>query len=229
MRRLALLLTVLGLASLGPIVPACSSTGETSSSSNDAGGDSAIGPLQLGGQPCDPTLPNPCLQQPCYAVSCVITASTTPTCVETSLGGACNPSDDASIDFDSGSTTVVTSGCYTSADCPPIPSPIDGAPPTLLACGYSAFDGCSSTGVCVTPEPPTTQDGAVETACGCDGQPVPYVTSDQTSAPVASPVPCAAAIPDSGADAGIEAGIDAGVDASVDAAEDALLDAPSDG
>jgi hypothetical protein len=230
MRRSALAFAMIASAVIAPIVPACSST-PAASSDTDAGGDSAIGPGQLVGSPCDPTLSNPCLQAPCSSVEC---NPLTGTCESTPLTGPCQVSEDASFDFEAGSDsgTPVSSGCSSDFQCPTIPPGLDGGTPIVMVCAFSVIDGCGATGICVIPEPPQTTDGAFEIACGCNGQPVTYVTDDQTAAPVSSGVPCAAV---GGTDAGLDAGPDAGdagsdamSDAS-DASEDAMLDAPTDG
>jgi hypothetical protein len=148
-------------------------------------------------------------------------------CIATELPGPCQTETDGGIVFESGADTgevVVNAGCSSDFDCPAIPSGIEGGAPTVVVCGFSAFDGCSATGTCVIPEPPLTKDGSVQVACGCDGQPVAYVTTDQTAAPVMSAAPC---VPDAGVDAGPDAA-DAGTDATADAA-DASDDAPEDG
>ena len=220
MRRFATLFALLASASLAPIVPACSSAGETTP--NDAGGDAApIPPNQLVGMPCDPNLSDPCLPVPCSTVECDPAQLI---CLSTPIVGPCkvgSEEDASGFSFEASTEdvpVVVVPTCSSNAQCPTIPPAIDGGTPTVLLCGFSAFDGCSATGTCVYPEaPPLTKDGAVETACGCNGQPVPYITSTDTSAPVKSLVPCSAL---TGEDAGPDAA-DAGADASIDAAADA--------
>ena len=96
----------------------------------------------------------------------------------------------------------------------------------VYVCAFSAFSGCQAVGECVLPDPPHLLDGAVQTACGCEGQSVLYVTDQRTSSPVQSPAPCAATVaPDSGADAGAA---DAGADSAADTGTpvDAGTDAP---
>ena len=144
----------------------------------------------------------------------------TGTCVATPLGGACEDEGDGGLALDASveDSAVVGAGCLTNLDCNAA-STGDGAAQGIYACAFSAFDGCSTTGTCVIPAPPETADGAVETACGCDGQSVPYVTATCTNAPVASAAPCPAQPDDAGEDAPTEAG-EAGGDASGDAAGD---------
>jgi hypothetical protein len=196
------------VTALGPIVPACSST--QTASSTDAGGDATIGSGQLLGQPCDPTLSNPCRQAPCTTVTCDPAQLI---CVGTPLP-ICNTTEDSGLVFDSSSGdsgTVVAQGCLNDTDCPPIPAALDGGTPTNRVCAFSAFDGCGAAGVCLVPDPPHTQDGAPQVACGCDDQPVDYVADEYTAAPVQNPAPCV---------------IDGG-SGSVDAAADATPDAPA--
>ena len=208
MRRHAYAVLFLSSALLAPLAPACSSNGASSSGdTGDGGGDAAIPPNQLAGQPCDPTLATPCLPAPnCFTVTCAEGPDGTNTCNEAAIVGPCSGEEDGGIFFEAGGgadAPPASSTCVSDSDCPMVPAR-DGSPPITIVCGYSAFDVCSSTGVCVTPEPPLTHDGAVETACGCDGQPVPYVTDVLTSAPVSSPAPCVAPTMDSGTDAGME-------------------------
>jgi hypothetical protein len=227
MRHLFLRLAPVALAALAPIVPACSSQTNASSASSDAGEDAAIGPGQLEGAPCDPTLPDPCLQAPCTVVTCDPGLQV---CEGTPINGPCRTTEDASFSFDASDDTgtVVVPSCSGVADCPPIPSSLDGGAPTLRACAFSAFDGCNAPGVCVIPDPPHVQDGAVLVACGCDDQPVAYVTDTQTSAPVQSPSACAASSPgDAGADAAPEGDAASASDGSSDGS--ALVDAGDDG
>jgi len=231
MRRFPFAILFLAGLFVAPVVPACSSNGAVPSG-GDAG-DAGIAPNQVAGNPCDPTLSNPCLQgPPCFSVACVEGQAGTDICVETPLGGACiDPLDSGLLyDADIPDAVVVSSGCASNSDCPPITSTTtDGAVVVVATpvCGFSAFDNCSAVGVCVLAEPPVKPDGAVDTACGCDGQPVSYVTPTLTSAPVQSPTPCIAPVVDAGTDAGNEA--DAGADAATDAAQDAPTDAPADG
>ena len=226
MHRVCFAILVLAATSLGSLVPACSSkSGVTSADASRDAGDGTdgggISPNQGLGAPCDSTLSNPCLQSPaCVSVACVAGANGTGTCVATPLGGACEDESDGGLVLDASieDASVVAAGCQTNLDCNPA-STGDGDAPGLYACAFSAFDGCSTTGTCVIPAPPSTADGAAETACGCDGQSVPYVTATLTSAPVASAAPCPAPSDDAGEDAATDAG-DAGLDAPGDAADD---------
>jgi hypothetical protein len=224
MKRTVLSFTLAALMGALLSVPACNSS--SAGSSADAGGDSAIGPGQIEGAPCDPTLADPCLQAPCATVRCDPVQLV---CLATPLTGPCGTTLDASFVFDSGGDSgpiVVVAACNSNADCPPVASLFDGGAPVQRVCGFSAFDGCSASGVCVIPAPPLTQDGAAEIACGCDDQPVAWVTDVQTASPVQSPAPCVG--PDSGAPTGIDAASDAPADATLDAAADAPFDAPVD-
>jgi hypothetical protein len=224
MKRTVFSFTLAALTSASVVVPACNSS--SAGSGTDAGGDAAIGPGQIEGAPCDPTLADPCLQAPCATVQCDPAQLI---CVATPLTGPCNTIQDASFVFDSGGddgAVVVLAACSSNAECPPIASFIEGGAPIDRVCGFSAFDGCSVAGVCVIPAPPFTQDGAAEIACGCDDQPVAYVTDTQTAAPVQSPAPCVG--PDAGGSTGGDAATDAPADATSDAAADAPFDAPSD-
>jgi len=97
---------------------------------------------------------------------------------------AASPISEAGTDDD----VFVGSGCITDVQCAR-----DGG--TLERCGYAFDQGCSASGTCVIAAVPVTEAGTASLACGCDGEPVPYVTETMTSAPVASPGPCA---PDGG-------------------------------
>jgi hypothetical protein len=216
--------------SLASIVPACSSNDVAGS--GDAGGD-AIAPNRPENEPCDPSLPNACLPAPCRTVRCDPYAHK---CVATLLPGACSGAIDGGFFFDVRvADSAVKSGCHSDHDCPSFPAG-DSTVAVTYACAFYAYGGCSAAGACVLPEPPLAPDGAVQTGCGCNGEPVPYVTSTSTGAPVASPFACDPSVADAGTDAAKEAGSDAGteageagMDSGVDAAEDATLDAASDG
>jgi len=224
MRRLVVTFAALSAAAFASSMPACSNSSSTASG-GDAG-DGGIAPLQLVGQPCDPTLSNPCLQgNPCDVFTCDITQQP-PVCAATPLGGPCGTEvGEGGFDFDGGGgedVVTVGFGCQTSSQCP-----IIGDGSTLAyVCAFSAFDGCSTSGVCVIPEPPHTIDGAVQTACGCNGESVPYVTDDDTQYPVQSPYPCPP--PDAGTETGPDGSSDAAPDAPFDAPFDAPADAPFD-
>lgn len=240
MRRTLLAFALATLASLSSVVPACSSNG-SSAADVDAGGDGAIAPNQPLGAPCNPSLPSPCFPgSPCYEVSCDPTLGV---CVEAVIPGPCASGlEDGSVfAFDSGADVqLVGSGCLSSGECP-----------DEFVCGFLVADACSATGQCVIPEPPTSTGGAVYMGCGCDGEPVSYVTATQTSAPVASGTPCSAegeagvdASDDGSADGGSDSAPDSGgqadasdananasdaaPDSSVDASGDATTDATSD-
>ena len=153
---------------------ACSTSDDTSASSEDA----SIGALQPLGSPCDASLPNPCAPAP---TACSINLCSSGLCAQFIIdaGGAC--AIDAAL-------PPVTALCVTNSDC-------DGG-----LCGYYASGGCSTTGVCF---PATAPSGTFPApACGCNGQPDPYITNDFTGAPAASPLPCV--------DAGIDAASDSG-------------------
>ena len=191
MRRFLLAFVVSSFASLGVAVPACSSNG--AASSPDSGGDGAIGPDQPVNAPCDPSLASPCLAgSPCYVVTCDPVAMV---CLQSPVQGACSSEVDGSLFSFDGSVDVATvnAGCFTNADCS-----------DDTVCGFSIIDACTATGRCVFPEPPTFADGGVYMGCGCDEEPVSYVTSTDTSAPVASGSPCVVS-----SDAGVDTGADA--------------------
>jgi hypothetical protein len=223
MRRFALALPLAALAAIAPIAPACSSS-PSETPGADAGEAGAIPPEQLEGKPCNPLLSDPCYPVPCSVVTCDPVEMT---CEATPIAGPCHPGlEDGGITFEASTVDapVISSSCTSDEQCPPIPSLLDGAPPTAQVCAFSAFDGCSASGACVVPsDPPLKLDGAVDTACGCNGQPVQYVTDMQTAAPVSSPAPCAK---DAGTDAATP-GPDGG--SPTDAAVDAPSDASDDG
>jgi hypothetical protein len=227
MRRLAIVLASFSTAVLAPIVPACN--GNTATSSAVDAGEGGIGPQQLLGQPCDPTQSNACLQEPCATVVCDIT-QVPPLCAISSTNAACGSElIDGGIIFEGGSEdtgTTVPTTCQTSADCVfEVAAPDGGVRSVSLLCGFDPTAGCSATGVCEGPSAlPTTVDGAVYTACGCDGQPVSYINSDDTAAPVESPDPC----PVDAGQPGVDSGTDASIDAGLDATSDAPADAPTD-
>jgi hypothetical protein len=87
-------------------------------------------------------------------------------------------------------------------------------------CGYSPTAGCSATGTCVE------RSGGIPaySACGCNGEPVPYVTDSYTNAPVTSAQPCP--VPDSGSPSE-DGGTDSAADAPPEGA--AASEAGSDG
>jgi len=114
----------------------------------------------------------------------------------------------------SNSTSSGGGACTASADC-------SGG----QVCGFDTGQGCTATGVCVTPTSANPFP-----ACGCDGQPVSYVALGYTSAPVKSDSACTEdagapvedAATDAQADAPLEAaaaseaGSDSGLDGSID-------------
>jgi hypothetical protein len=209
----------LACAALAFSFPACSSSSGAASNDADTDGATGIQPGQAVGAQCDPTLPQACYNgDPCDTVVCD-PVQDPPVCVETVNPGPCvQPVEEGGLftsDASADTGVVSAAACATSNDCPKV----DGATPYV--CAYSAFDGCNATGICVVPEPPHLVDGAAEIACGCDGQPVSYVTSDQTAAPVSSPGACVT----------VPVTKDAGSDAAADAGGglDAATDAPSDG
>jgi hypothetical protein len=225
MHRSVPVILVLASAAFGWIVPACSSS---SSAVPPAGDSGSVGPNQPKGSACDPSLPNACLPAPpCYTVKCDEYALI---CNEEFVG--CSGQDDGGYVFETSVVDAhVTPACTASYECPHIPS-IDGSVPIDFVCAFSAFAGCNATGTCVAPEPPHLPDGAVATACGCEGEAVPYVTDILTAAPVMSSGPCAPPVTDAGHDAAnpVDASADsANPDGSSDAGDDATLDAPIDG
>jgi len=209
------------LAALAPslcLAPACTSS--SSSARPVDAGDASLPPLQLVGEPCDPGLPDPCNPgPPCFSVTCDPLLLT---CTEVGIPG-CIPGtggfdaaglhgSDASVLDDAAPVPVGGGACFSDMQCA-----------AGLRCGYPFTAGCSATGTCLIPDVPYTDAGVPYMGCGCNGQPVPYVTHSTTAAPVASPTPC---MPDAGPpDAGppdTGAVSDAGADAS--AAEDASSD-----
>jgi hypothetical protein len=209
--------------------PGCSSNGGAAASASDGGGEGGGPAPGLQGNPCDPdqgTLA--CLPVPgCFVAVCQPGADGTNTCGEIASAQACAPADSGGIFFEASiqeASTVPT--CSSDLDCVSQPA-TDASQAVAYVCAFSAFDGCGAPGACVIPDPPHLLDGAIQTACGCEGQSVPYVTDESTSAPVTSPAPCAATSPvDAGnppADAGHDASLDAGAPA------DASEDAPADG
>ncbi len=222
MRRLAF--TVLALAVwslLTAFAPACSSSGAKAASDS---ADAAIPPNQLEGQPCDPTLTSPCYTGPqCFEVACVPGPDGGPsTCAETRATDACAPPTQPTGDDGGPETSSGTILCTSDLECPNGFS-LDASAP-MYVCAFPAFDGCNVTGICMIPSaPPRLVDGGVETACGCDGQPVSYVGDVWTSEPVASPSPCTKA--DAGVDAAADGAADSGSDSATDDA--AADDAPS--
>jgi hypothetical protein len=238
-RRLAFAALLLAGASAFPVVPACSSNGAVAQEGD--GGDGGIAPNRLVGQPCDPTLASPCAPAPATPYGCFTVACVVGTCMESQSFQGCMVGDNEDVTFfeaGGGTHDAGIASCMSNEDCPSRPA-TDASPAVTLVCGYSAFDQCATTGICVSADPPHLIDGAVQTACGCDGQSVGYVTDDLTSAPVETSTPCATKSTDSGAgsdaasDAG--AGSDAETDAApsddggADAAADAPQDAPGDG
>ena len=184
MRRLLLLVPLLAvLGGLGLAAPACSSKGSSASDTSDAGGDASPPSYQLLGQPCDPALAHPCSPAPtCFVIYCDPDVQI---CKEQS--GPCSGQGDAAAYLGMDSGPPVDAGrplygaCYTDHDC---------VPDSGQRCGYPFTGGCSASGSCVAPEPPTNDAGKVYTACGCNGQAVPYVTETTCAAPVSSPGPC---------------------------------------
>lgn len=133
----------------------------------------------------------------------------------TSAPDAAGTSDAASNPVDAQADSAVVlpptgSLCTQNADC-------DGG-----VCGYYAAAGCGAPGVCVAP----ADAGPVTPACGCDGQPDPYLANGFTAAPASSAGACIHAGDASADDAGGEdatAGNDAG-----DAGSPGIADAASE-
>ncbi|HEY2514040.1 MAG TPA: hypothetical protein VGI39_24405 [Polyangiaceae bacterium] len=184
MRRLLLLVPLLAvLGGVGLAAPACSSKGSSDTDTNDAGGDASLPPYQLLGQPCDPKLAHACSPAPpCFAIYCDPDVHI---CRE--QNAPCAGQGDAASFLGQDSGVPVDAGrslygpCYTDHDC---------VPDSGQRCGYPFTGGCSATGSCVAPEPPANDAGKVYTACGCNGQAVPYVTETTCAAPVSSPGQC---------------------------------------
>jgi hypothetical protein len=155
----------------------------TSDDSSVTTADASLGALQPLGAPCNSSLPNPCAPAPS---DCSINICSSGLCAQFIVdgGAACTAFDSA--------PPPINAICVTSADC-------DGG-----LCGYYALGGCTATGVCF---PATAPSGTLPPpACGCNGEPDPYITTDFTGAPAASPSPCVDAGPEAGTDA---AGLDA--------------------
>jgi hypothetical protein len=190
------------------LAPACTSSPSSSPGPADAG-DASLPPLQLVGEPCDPTLSNPCDPgPPCFQVTCDpellrCTEVGIPGCIPGTGGfdaAGLHGSDASSFD-DAAPVQVGGGACFTDAQC-------SGG----LRCGYPFTAGCMAMGTCLIPDVPFNDAGQPYEGCGCNGQPVLYVTHSATAAPVASPTPCMpdAGRPDAGADAALDADTDAG-------------------
>ena len=188
MRRTLLAIVFAGLTCSAMLVPACHSNG--ADSQEDAGGDAALGSNAALGSPCDFASAVPCAPgSSCYQVSCDPIQGI---CVQSPIPGCGSAADGSPFEIDGGRATDARSGgagCYSSGDCP-----------DDTVCGFQVEEACAATGVCVIPDPPTTASGSVYVACGCSGQPVLYVTPEQTSAPVQSGSPCSALV-EAGSDA----------------------------
>jgi len=197
MRSVAVVLGVLASGALAAFVSlsACSGGG------NAASADASVGPGQALGAACNSSLADPCApsQSSCAAVLC-----TDGVCTQFVIDGgpSCSIADTGAVII-----PPVSALCTSSADC-------DGG----ALCGFLASGVCTVTGVCVAPA-----SGTLPTpACGCNGQPDPYIASDFTAAPASSPGACVDAGPDAGQEAGSDGGVDAGSDA---ASEDGSIDA----
>jgi hypothetical protein len=176
-------------AAIAAVLALAACSGGNSSSSEDA----SLGPGQPLGAACNASLTNPCVAP---LSGCTVNQCASGVCVEyiVDAGGSCAVAD--------GALPPINGLCVTNSDC-------DGG-----LCGYLAAGGCSITGVCF---PASASNGVLPPpACGCNGLPDPYVTSDFTGTPAASPAPCA----DGGPDASVDSGVDAaGADASDGAPE----------
>jgi hypothetical protein len=178
------------LAAALPTLVACFSSKSPAASLPDA----SAGP-QSAGQTCDPAAAEPCFPtgDPC-------------------VGVACDPNLLVCVEFDTDGGALCSANgapCATSADCA-----------TGLTCGFpvpaaGAANACSASGQCVNPplacEDDASSCGSQAPACGCDGEPDPFVVPGFATSPVASLTPC----PDGGPI------IDAGVDSSAPDASDA--------
>jgi hypothetical protein len=116
-------------------------------------------------------------------------------------GVACSSSDTSANGADGGGVPTFTfdanSACATSADCA-----------KGLVCAFAVAGGCGAPGTCIYDdcvEDPECPPLPAHAACGCDGQPVAYVTAAYASAPVASPDACAAGPHDASLDTGADA------------------------
>jgi hypothetical protein len=219
MRRPLLAIACLSLGAFAPLGWACSSN-NAAVAHDDAGTDTGPGSSAVLGAACNPALFNACASAapPCFKNVCDPVQRI---CVE--VQASCPGQGDAAsilgkdAEPDAKPPPAVAPGCRFDSDCPTQP---DGSAP--LRCGYPVIDGCTATGTCVVPEIPVTANGEPWMACGCQSQPVPYITQTLTNAPAASALPCT---PDAGPDASVDSGAgDAGgsdaasVDANADAA-----------
>jgi hypothetical protein len=146
---------------------------------------------------CNSALANPCAAA---TSSCAAVLCTDGVCTQFVVDGgpACSIADTGTFVI-----PPVNPICSSSADC-------DGG----ALCGFLASAGCTVTGVCIAPGSGTLP----APACGCNGQPDPYLTNDFTVAPASSPGACVDAGPDAGSDAGEDAGSGGGGDAGMDGA-----------
>jgi len=181
MRSAAAILAVFAAAG------ACALFAFSACSSDDSGAspDASVGSGQPLGAACDSTLASPCVAP---VSSCTANVCTDGVCTEfvVDASASCSIGDAGFF------IPPVNSLCTTSSDC-------DGG----ALCGFLAVAGCTVTGVCVAP---LANGSLPPPACGCNGQPDPYIATDFTGAPASSPVACEDAGP--GDDAGLDAASD---------------------